>query len=181
MFLSVHPIDNKSALDQVMTCRPRGDKPLPEWWPSSMTHICVTWPQWVMEDKTPVYPLTHWGRVTHICVGKLTIIGSENGLSPGRRQAIIWSNAGILLIEPLGTNFSEILVGIQIFSLKKMRLKMSSAKWCPFCLGPNVLSQYSNSWCPGDARCQDISSHCIHQFSWNISVLSSTRNNNSIS
>ena len=44
--------------------------------------------------------LTHWGRVTHICVGKLTIIGSGNGLSPGRRQAIIWTNAGILLIEP---------------------------------------------------------------------------------
>ena len=76
--------------------------------------------------------LTHWGRVTHICVGKLTIIGSDNGLSPGRRQAIIWTNAGILLIEPLGTNFSEILVRIQIFLFKKMRLKMSSAKWRPF-------------------------------------------------
>ena len=38
------------------------------------------------------------GRVTHICVGKLTTIGSENGLSPGRRQAIIWTNAGKLLI-----------------------------------------------------------------------------------
>ena len=44
--------------------------------------------------------LTHWGRVTHICVGKLTIIGSDNGLSPGRHQAIIWTNTGILLIEP---------------------------------------------------------------------------------
>ena len=53
--------------------------------------------------------LTHWGRVTHICIGKLTIIGSDNGLSPGRRQAIIWTNAAILLIGPLGTNFSEIL------------------------------------------------------------------------
>ena len=53
--------------------------------------------------------LTHWCRVTHICVGKLTTIGSDNGLSPGRRQAIIWPNAGILLIESLGTNFSEIL------------------------------------------------------------------------
>ena len=48
--------------------------------------------------------VTHWGRVTHLCVGKLTIIGSDNSLSPGRRQAIIWTNAGILLIEPLGTN-----------------------------------------------------------------------------
>ena len=53
--------------------------------------------------------LTHWGWVTHICVGNLTIIGSDYGLSPGRRQAIIWTNAGILLIRTLGTNFGEIL------------------------------------------------------------------------
>ena len=83
--------------------------------------------------------LTHWGRVTHICVGKLTIIGSDNGLSSGRRQGIIWTNAAILLIGPLGTNFSEILNKIQIFSLKKIRLNMSSAKCCPFHLGLNVL------------------------------------------
>ena len=56
--------------------------------------------------------LTHWGRVTHICVNKPTTIGSDNGLSPGRRQAIIRTNAGILLIGPLGTNFSEILIEI---------------------------------------------------------------------
>ena len=54
--------------------------------------------------------LTHWGRVTHICVSKLTIIGSENGLSTGRRQAIIWTNDGILLIGALGINLSEILI-----------------------------------------------------------------------
>ena len=88
--------------------------------------------------------LTHWGRVTHICVGKLTSIGSDNGLSPGRRQAIIWSNDGILLIGPLGTNFSEILIGIQTFSFKKMPLKMSSAKWRPFCLGLNGLIRAPN-------------------------------------
>ena len=64
--------------------------------------------------------LTHWGQVTHICVGKLTIIGSDNGLSPGQRQAIIWTNAGILLIWPLGTNFSESLTEIQSFhSIKR--------------------------------------------------------------
>ena len=83
--------------------------------------------------------LPHWGRVTHICVSKLTIIGSDNGLSPGRRQAIIWTNAGILLIGPSGTNFSEISIKIHIFSFKKMQLKMSSGKWQPFCLGLNVL------------------------------------------
>ena len=83
--------------------------------------------------------LTHWGQVTHICVSKLTIIGSDNGLSPDRRQAIIWTNAGLLLIELLGTNFSEILIEILTFSFTKMRLKVSSAKRRPFCLGLNVL------------------------------------------
>ena len=77
--------------------------------------------------------LTHWGRVTHICVSDLTSIGSDNGLSPGRRQAIIRTNAGILLLTPLGTNFSEFLVEILIFSFKKMRFKVSSAKRRPFC------------------------------------------------
>ena len=79
--------------------------------------------------------LTHWGRVMHIWVSKLALIGSHNGLSPDLRQAIIWTNAGLLLIGPLGTNFSEILT----FSFKKMHLKVSSAKWRPFCLDLNVL------------------------------------------
>ena len=59
--------------------------------------------------------LTHWGRETHICVSKLNITGSDNGLSPGRRQAIIWTNAGLLSIGPLGTNFSEISIGVQAY------------------------------------------------------------------
>ena len=62
--------------------------------------------------------LTHWGRVMHTCVSKF--IGSDNGLSPGRRQAIIWNNAEILLIGPLGTNFSQVLIRIQTFSSKKI-------------------------------------------------------------
>ena len=70
----------------------------------------------------------------------ITIIGSCNGLSPERRQAIIWTNAGILLIGPLGTNFSEILIEIYAFAFKKIHLKISSGKWRPFCLGLNVVS-----------------------------------------
>ena len=70
---------------------------------------------------------------------QLTTAGLDNGLSPGRRQAIIWTNAGILLIGPLGTNLSEILSEIHTFSMKKVHLKMSSGKWRPFCLGLNVL------------------------------------------
>ena len=80
--------------------------------------------------------------MTHICVSKLAIIGSGNGLSPGRRQAIIWTNAGLLLVGHLGTNFSEMLIDILTFSFKKMRLKVSSAKRRPFCLGLNVLKQF---------------------------------------
>ena len=76
--------------------------------------------------------------MTHICVGKVTIIGSDNGLSSGRQQAIIWTNFGILLIGPLGTNFGEILIEIQTFSLRNIRLKMSPAKCCPFRRGHNV-------------------------------------------
>ena len=113
-----------STLFQVMPCGLFGAKALPE----PMLAYCQ---------------LTHWGRVTHICVGKLTIIGSDNGLSPGRRQAIIWTNAGILLIGPLGTNFSEILIAIETVSFKKKHLKMSSGKCRPFCLGLNVLM---DSW-----------------------------------
>ena len=75
----------------------------------------------------------------HICVGKLTIIGSDNGLSPGRCQAIIQTNAGILLIGPLGTNFSEILSEIHTLSFKKINLKLSSVKLRPFGFGLNVI------------------------------------------
>ena len=83
--------------------------------------------------------LIHWGRVMHICVSKIIIIGSDNGLALGRCQAIIWTNAGLSLIGPLGINLSEILIKIQNFSFMKMHLKMSSAKWRLFRLVPNVL------------------------------------------
>ena len=83
--------------------------------------------------------LTHRGQVRHICIGNLTIIGSDNGLSPGQRQAIIWTNAGILLIESLGTNFSEMLIDLHAFSLKKTHFKMPSGKLRSFSLGLNVL------------------------------------------
>ena len=85
--------------------------------------------------------LTHWGRVVHIYVSKLTIIGSDNGFSPGRHKAIFWANAEILLIQ---TKFIEILSEFHAFSLRKVHLKMSPAKWPPFSLGLNVLSSLSD-------------------------------------
>ena len=78
--------------------------------------------------------IIHWGRVTHICVSKLTIISSDNGLSHRRRQAIIWTNSGILLIGPFGTNFSEILVGIQTFRSEKCTWK------CRLCYSVHFVS-----------------------------------------
>ena len=65
------------------------------------TDVLTRFPEIVMKmlHRAPLYVLTHWGLVTHICVGKLISIGSDNGLSPGRRQAIIWTSAGILLLE----------------------------------------------------------------------------------
>ena len=78
----------------------------------------------------------------YICVGNLTIIASDNGLSPGRRQAIIWTKAEILLVWPLGTNFSGILIEIQTFWFKEMHLNLSSAKRRLFRLGLNVLSTF---------------------------------------
>ena len=85
--------------------------------------------------------LTHWGRVMHICIDNLTTNDSVNGLSPGRCQAFIWSNAGILVIKLLGTNPSEIVIETLIFPFKKMHLKMSSGKCQPWCLGLNVFIQ----------------------------------------
>ena len=78
--------------------------------------------------------ITHWGQVTHIhvCVSNLSIFGSDNGLSPDRRQSIIWTNGGMLLTGPLETHSSAIF--------KKMHLKLSSGNWRPFCLGLNVLT-----------------------------------------
>ena len=100
-----------------------------------------------------------------ICVGKLTIIASDNGLSPGRRQAIIWTNAGILLIRPLETNFSERLSEIHIFSFKKMHLKLLSAKCRPFCFGLNVLSVAHKWQVGGDLAIQvyipHVYMHCL--------------------
>ena len=98
------PIKNIQALVQIMAWRLSGAKPLSEPMTASPTHA-----------YRHHSALTHWGRVTHIFVIEITIIGPDDGLSPEQRQAIIWSNAGILLIGALETNFSEILVEIITF------------------------------------------------------------------
>ena len=63
----------------------------------------------ILHSNPGIDPLTHWGWVTHICVNKLIVIGSDIGLSPRRRQTNIWTNGGRLLIRTLGSNVSDIL------------------------------------------------------------------------
>ena len=142
-----------------------------------MLHWCWSWFWchqlfWLLKKKTPATasyitnnkigvvwkPITHWGRVAPVCNSKLTIIGSDNDLSPG----IIWTNVGIVLIAPSETYFSEILSEIYTFSFKKVHLKMSSGKCRPFYLGlsslklllssffntrTSTLTVYSLKWC----------------------------------
>ena len=96
----------------------------------------------------------------HICVSTLTLIGSDNDLSPGWRQAIICTNAGILLIGPLGIHLNEILIKINTFSFKKMNLKMSSAKW-----------RLSRSQCLMRIICPYRSFTSILQLDTNVSVM----------
>ena len=62
-----------------------------------------------------------------------------------RCQAIIWTTAGILLIGPLGTNFKEILIQIDLFSFNKMHLKLLSGNWQPCCLSLNVLIETTSN------------------------------------
>ena len=87
------------------------------------SHACIPWR---VQYLAPVPP---------ICVSESVRIGLNYGLSPIQHQAIIWTNARLLSIGPLGTNFGELLIGIQNFSFSKMHLKISSAKWRPFCQG----------------------------------------------
>ena len=86
-----------------------------------------------------IYCIIYWSQVRYACISNFATIGTDNRLSPGRHQAIIGTNAGILFIRNLGRSFTEIKSEIHTFSFKKIHLKMSSAKWRPFCLDLNVL------------------------------------------
>ena len=99
---------------------------------------------------TASYCITHWGWVKHIFVSKLTIVGSNNGLSPGRRQAIIWTNVGMLSIGPLGINFSEILIGIFI---EENAFEIVVWKMAAILSRPQCVNNWYSWW---------LTLHCIH-------------------
>ena len=107
-------------------------------WLGTFTKWPLRYPHAFWQLTTPEQLLTHWGLLTNICFSKLNAIGS--GLSPGQHQAISLTNALILFIWPLGTNFSEISIEIHTFWFKKMHLKMYFGKWWPLCPSLNVLN-----------------------------------------
>ena len=107
--------------------------------------------------------LTHYGRVTHICVSEIIIIGSDDGFSPGRRQAIIWTNAGVLLIGPLGIHFNGIVnrnqyIFIQKNALGNVVFEMASISSQPQCvkikdpLILNPINSHMRTWCTNPMR-----------------------------
>ena len=104
--------------------------------------------------------LTHWDWVTHICVSKLTIISWDNGLSPGQRQAIIWTNDAILLIRTLGTNLSiqENAFEIVVYGMAsilswpqcvKLNMCLLQFPSYPAAVMPAWPSGYCSYWPPG--------------------------------
>ena len=127
----------------------------------------------ISRDIAVLRKLSHWGRVTLIRVGNLTTIGSDNGVWPDRRQAIIWTNAGILLIGPLGINLSEILIEISTFSFKKMNVvsgmaSISSRAQCVnFCLKNRLfIGCYLFTTSLPTTRCLEQVVYCMDVDGW---------------
>ena len=87
-------------------------------------------------NKTEIhtYIVFHWGQVMHISISNITIIGSDNCLSPGWHQCWIIVNSNHI------TNFSETISEIHRFSFEKIHSKISSVKGRPVCLSFNVLT-----------------------------------------
>ena len=99
------------------------------WISNFLSHLTRQVISYLYREHSKSILLTHLPLVSHICVRESGIsIGSDNGLSPARRQAITWANAGLLSIGPLGTKCSDILIEIHTFLFKEMRLKVSSGK-----------------------------------------------------
>ena len=110
-------------------------------------------------------PLTHRGRTMHICVSKLTIICSDNGLSPDRHQAKVWASVGILLIQTLETNFNETVSEIHIFSFTVIHdaLENAVSQMVAIWFRPQYVTQanFRSSW---------MAVLCIMALSYNLHI-----------
>ena len=112
-----------------------------------MTISIATWWKIPGQYEKEQLNLSDRGRLMHLYMHASVyqaIIASDNGLVPVRHQAILWISVGLLSIGPLGTTFNEIVIKIQLVSLKKMNLKTSSAKCRPLCLELSVYNVSDN-------------------------------------
>ena len=136
----------------------------------------------------PHYSTLKWYRqLTHLPFWHIHVYASVNWVSMGSDNGL----PPMLSIRLLGTNFSEILIKIQNFLFMKILLKISSAKWQPFCPAGDELKSFlieekdsfilyvecHGCWCPGEARIQGISSHGIGLLLPEYSVFSTRRVN----
>ena len=132
----------------------------------------TAWPQTKHDFLQVSWAVNHGGRIMHICASKLPFTGPDNGLSPSRRQTIIWTNAGILLIRPSATNFCEISIKIKKSFIHDNALL--SAKWRLFCVGLNVwmisITFPLISWYYSNGQ-QDLSSRVIQGVKFNMVVV----------
>ena len=108
--------------------------------------IFFAWNTWCLLHLV----LTHGGQASHICVSKLTIICSDIGLVPARRQAIIWVNAGILLIWPLGTKFSNITIETYIYSVQENAFENVVCKMAVISSQPQCVNESTIFWKDAD-------------------------------
>ena len=91
--------------------------------------------------------VAHWGRVTHVCVSELNTIGSGNGLSPERHQAIIWTSAGMLLIGPLRALNQSSNIFNHENALENVVCQMASILSRPQCVKKLELTHHFNGLC----------------------------------
>ena len=107
----------------------------------------------------------YWGRMTHICVSKLTTIGSDNGLSHGRCKAIIWTKAGNIVEWGPGNEIQWTFNRNLNISFKIKQFKMASGKWRSFFFGLNVLRQLYDCYSASDTNMRNTGEYltCIQE------------------
>ena len=87
ILLKFIPIDNKSPAGHVIIWSLMGGKPLSKTMMDQFAKFYMFQCVILVSDDC----LTHWGRVTHMCLGNLTIIGSDNGLAPNHYLNQCWN------------------------------------------------------------------------------------------
>ena len=84
-----------------------------KWMSTALLWLRTTWMKLLTQNRSPIAHLhgwamgcllsvffIHWGQVTHLCISKLTTIGLDNGLLPGRHQTIIWTMLEYCKLDP---------------------------------------------------------------------------------